>query len=220
MSEELKNGSKSFFCSVCGKEIEENCVVCPYCGAAFDEQTEFQSDLTLLKKKPGFKNSDIKILLSLSGVFLLALITGIYLMLTGTGNKEESKASEHIYSPVPGDVYEIITDDNYYTLCKVMKVSGDSVYISFHLDETDTESGLSKLKLSNAFETEIYAFTISQLIERYNEGYILNIDRTGEEPGDFKLIRSGEKNKESDTLKTGKPAVSVSNKEKARPANR
>jgi hypothetical protein len=218
MSEELKNGSKSFFCSGCGKEVEENCVVCPYCGAAFDEQTEVQSDLNLLKKKPGFKNSDIKILLSLSVVFLLSILAAAFLIFN---NIEEKRViSEYLYSPMAGDIYEIKTDDYYYTLFRIMGIDGDTLYISFHLDETETEDGLNDLKLSGGFEEEAYTFTRSEIIERFNEGFILGIERTGEEPGDFKLIGSGEKRKESDTLKTGKPAVSVSNKGKARPANR
>ena len=92
--------------------------------------------------------------------------------------KDEENAIR-ILKPQIGDVYEIKTKGNQYTLLKIEYVFSDSVYVRFNIYETNKTTGLDKLKRNgdNAYTKEIYGFSKAELRKMFNDGNIIDIDR-------------------------------------------
>jgi hypothetical protein len=84
-----------------------------------------------------------------------------------------------ILAPVKGDIFEIKTEDNQYTLYKVANVQGDSVFIRFNQYETNKITGLTDLKRKGdaAYSPETFALTKSALKQMLEKGEIRDIDR-------------------------------------------
>lgn len=93
-------------------------------------------------------------------------------------NKDERNA-RFILTPQSGDVFEIKTKDNQYTLFKVDQVQGDSVLIRPSEYETNRSSGLSELKRKgdNAYSEIMLAFSKDELKKMLDKGEIIDIDR-------------------------------------------
>ena len=78
--------------------------------------------------------------------------------------------------PQPGDIYEMATENSQYTLLRVSRVQGDSVFVNINEFETDKKKGLSELR-EKPFSKEEIAFTTQTLRVMQKEGKILDIER-------------------------------------------
>ncbi len=107
-------------------------------------------------------------------IVLLLIIIGVV-----SDIKKDEKNAKLILTPQIGDIFEIKTKNNQYTLLKIEYVFGDSVYVRFNLYETDKISGINKLQRNgdNAYTQEIYGFSKAELKKMFDDGNILDIER-------------------------------------------
>lgn len=103
------------------------------------------------------------------------------LMVASSVNSDEldKRNAQWISAPQRGDVFEIKTEDNYYTLYKVDSVGGDIVFIRRNEYEYDKISGLNKLKAKgeSGFTDELIPYEKKELKEMLEKGEIMNINR-------------------------------------------
>ena len=78
--------------------------------------------------------------------------------------------------PQSGDIFQIKTKDNQYTLYKVDEVQGDSVFVKANNYETNSASGLDDLK-KKEYSEDILGFTKTELKQMLDKGEIIDIDR-------------------------------------------
>ncbi len=78
--------------------------------------------------------------------------------------------------PQPGDIYEMATENSQYTLLRVSRVQGDSVFVNINEFETDKKKGLSQLR-EKPFAKEEIAFTRQTLRVMQKEEKILDVER-------------------------------------------
>jgi len=111
-----------------------------------------------------------------SGIALVAVLITIGVI----NSRENDKLNaQYIAAPVVGDLFEIKTNSNQYTLYKVEQVRGDSVFVSLNEYETNKVSGLGDMKSKGdaAFTEEVMAFSKSELKKMLDSGEIMDIDR-------------------------------------------
>ena len=89
---------------------------------------------------------------------------------------KNKKNIQLLIRPMPGDIYEMATENSQYTLLKVSRVQGDSVYVHINEYETDKQKGLSQLR-DKPFSPEEIAFTTQTLRVMQKEGKILDVER-------------------------------------------
>ena len=108
-----------------------------------------------------------------SGLALLAVLIsfGVY-----SENQDAARNAKLITEPKAGDIFEIKTVGNNYTLYKVESVAGDSVLIAANNFETNKLSGLRDLKVKG-FSTELYSYHKNELKMMLESGEIMDIDR-------------------------------------------
>jgi hypothetical protein len=108
-----------------------------------------------------------------SGLALLAIL--ITAMVINDKQKNELNA-KLILEPRSGDIFEVKTESNNYTLYKVEKIEGDSVILAVNNYETNKVSGLYELKVKG-FSTELYSFHKNELKQMLADGEIMDIER-------------------------------------------
>jgi hypothetical protein len=108
-----------------------------------------------------------------SGLALVAVLITIGVI---NENKKNEKNAQLILTPKSGDIFEVKTKDNQYTLYKVDQVEGDSVFIQPNNYEVNKISGLDDLKKKD-YSNDTYGFSKSELKEMLNKGEILDIER-------------------------------------------
>ena len=108
-----------------------------------------------------------------SGLALLAVLIsfGVY-----TDKQNAALNAKLILEPRAGDIFEIKTVDNNYTLYKVESVVGDSVLIAANNFETNKMSGLRDLKVKG-FSTELFSYHKNELKTMLESGEIMDIER-------------------------------------------
>lgn len=111
-----------------------------------------------------------------SGVALLAILVTIGVI---NDQQNTAKNSRLILAPQTGDVFEVKTKDNQYTLYKIQTIEGDSAFIRINKFETNKATGLSELKGKGetAFDEDLYAFTKTALRQMFDNGEIVDIYR-------------------------------------------
>lgn len=111
-----------------------------------------------------------------TGLVLFVLLIGVGMFNEGEKNK---KNAQLILAPKNGDVYEIKTKENQYTLYKVDAVEGDSVFVVVNNYETNRSKGISELKRKGdtAYSIEQYLFMKKELKSMLEKGEIRDIDR-------------------------------------------
>ena len=111
-----------------------------------------------------------------SGLGILALLIAWGII---SSKQTDEKNARLILSPQKGDLYEISINTNRYTLYKVEKVAGDSVFLLFNQYESNKESGLSDLKNkgNEAFSTELMPLHKNELKTMLDLREIISIDR-------------------------------------------
>ena len=111
-----------------------------------------------------------------AGIALLAILISF-----GIWNDKENDAKNAnlILAPQVGDIFEIKTQENQYTLYKVESVESDSAAIRINQFETNKKSGLTSLKAKgeSAYSEDIYSFSKKELKVMLQKGEILDIDR-------------------------------------------
>jgi len=112
-------------------------------------------------------------LLTICGFVLLGILA-IGSILAARYN--DKKNVQLVLQPRAGDIYEMATENSHYTLLKVGRVLGDSVFVHINEYEASKQSGLSQLK-AEPFSPEEIAFTRQTLRVMLKEGKILDVNR-------------------------------------------
>jgi hypothetical protein len=90
--------------------------------------------------------------------------------------QNDAQNAKLILDPKPGDVYEVKNANDNYTLYKVSKVVGDTVFILQNEYEVTAKSGLRKLR-DKPFVNEPDEFLKSELKAKFDNGEIVDINR-------------------------------------------
>ena len=109
-----------------------------------------------------------------SGLAILAVLITIGII---SDQKKDERNAQLIVTPQVGDIFEVKTTDNNYTLYRIDQVQGDSVFIQPSSYEVNKASGLNDLKRKE-YSGEVYAFSKSELKEMLSKGEILDIERS------------------------------------------
>jgi hypothetical protein len=109
----------------------------------------------------------------------LAIVVVLIILGAINDRNNNERNAKVILTPQSGDILEIRTMANQYTLFKIEYVFGDSVFIRPNIYETNKSTGIDKIKDKgdNAYSQEIYGFSKAELKKKFDNGEILNIDR-------------------------------------------
>lgn len=111
-----------------------------------------------------------------AGCFLI-VIGSIFFYISE--KQKAKKVNQLVLSPQKNDVFHIKLKNDHYTLYKVNKVSGDSVYLALNKYEVDREDGLDDIaaKGDSAYDSAQEGIAKPFLVEMAKEGAILDIER-------------------------------------------
>ncbi|WP_121810131.1 hypothetical protein [Mucilaginibacter kameinonensis] len=111
-----------------------------------------------------------------AGCFLI-VIGSIFFYISE--KQKSKKVNQWVLSPQKNDVFHIKLKNDHYTLYKVNKVSGDSVYLALNKYEVDREDGLDDIaaKGDTAYDSAQEGIAKPFLVEMAKEGTILDIER-------------------------------------------
>jgi len=111
-----------------------------------------------------------------SGLALLAVLITIVVI---SDRKNDEKNAKLVLAPQKGDIFEIKTKDDQYTLYKVDQVNGDSVFVRVNNYETNKATGLAELKRKgdNDYTEEVLPLAKTELKEMLDKGEIIDIER-------------------------------------------
>jgi hypothetical protein len=109
------------------------------------------------------------------GLALIAVFIGMGMVNSQVTDKLNA---ERIAAPQNGDLYEIKTEGNQYTLYKVEQMDGDSVFVRYNNYETNKRSGLFELD-EKGYSELMYGYSKNELNEMLQKGEILEIKRYG-----------------------------------------
>ena len=147
-------------------------------------QCEHCKQVLKLKEMPVILKSSYEVLKTqtktpawtFAGIGILAILisAGIY-----SSKLNDKKNAELIAAPKSGDIFEIKTPGNQYTLYKVDHVKGDTTFVLLHLFETDKLSGIKSLKEKGkeGFSDDIMPLSKTALNEMFQKGEIRDIER-------------------------------------------
>ena len=109
----------------------------------------------------------------------LALFAVLIVAAVISGKNKDERNAKLILAPKNGDVFEIKTKENQYTLYKIDEVQADSVFIRTNNYETNKASGIADLKRKgdNSYSEEVYGFSKSELKKMLDQGEIIDINR-------------------------------------------
>lgn len=106
-----------------------------------------------------------------AGLFAVLIVIGII-----SAKEKDERNAKFIASPRSGDIFEIKTSNNQYTLYKVTLVQGDSVFVAPSNYETNKKTGLADLK-KKEFSAELMGFSLGDLKRMLEEDEIVDVDR-------------------------------------------
>jgi hypothetical protein len=111
-----------------------------------------------------------------SGLAILVALVAFTIVDTKQKNAQNATI---ITAPAVGDVFEIKTAENHYTLYKVSEIKGDSVIIMPNKYEADKSTALYKIKAKgdSAYSDELQLYTKAELKTMFDKGEIMDIDR-------------------------------------------
>jgi hypothetical protein len=109
----------------------------------------------------------------------LALLAAFIIFSSYQSSQKDKRNATLISAPIAGDIFEIKTQENQYTLYKVANVQGDSVFVRFNQYETNKASGLYDLKSKGdtAYSNLTFSLLKSDLKKMLEKGEITGIDR-------------------------------------------
>ncbi len=108
-----------------------------------------------------------------TGLALIALLITVGII--SDKNKDEKNA-KLILAPQKGDVFQIKTKEDQYSLLKVNQISGDTVFVQPNNFETNKLSGIRELKMKD-YSEELLAFTKAELKSMLEKEEIIDIER-------------------------------------------
>ena len=93
--------------------------------------------------------------------------------------RNDAKNKEYAAAPQTGDVYEIKTEEDMYTLYKIERIEGDTVYVRMNEYETDRATGLDGLKRKGdkAYSAVLLPYSKKEIKEMFDKGKLININR-------------------------------------------
>ena len=146
---------------------------CKFCKQKFNlkEMPEaFREEYKILKSKTKAP------LYTYSGLIIFIVLLGLVFF---NSDRNRRKNHELIKSPQKGDIYELRIEGYHYTLQKVNRVSGDTVFVYEHMMETDKISGIAELKSKGdkAYKELELPFTKNKLSKMLEDGDIIDIKR-------------------------------------------
>lgn len=106
----------------------------------------------------------------------LGIIAVIIIAAFTTSKLNDSENAELVLSPQKGDIYEIKLSSNEYTIYKVDKVEGNTVYLFENEYATDKSSGIKDL-LQKPFFEESSPVMKTDLKVMLEKGQIMDIER-------------------------------------------
>ena len=111
-----------------------------------------------------------------SGLVIMAVLI-VFIRINEKNN--DKKKAQYILAPQRGDIFEIKTNSNTYTIFRVEQVSSDSVFVRFCNYETDRSTGIANLKRDHGYDysPEIFGISKTQMNEKYRQGIIIDIER-------------------------------------------
>jgi hypothetical protein len=107
----------------------------------------------------------------------LFLIAGLISWGTYTSGQNAEKNKLYITNPQAGDMYDVKTEGNAWTVLKVKEVNADTVFILYNKFQVDKRTGIYKIKKDEDFEVEAFPMMKSDLADMFNKGEINDIDR-------------------------------------------
>jgi len=146
---------------------------CDHCKQVL-KQKEIPS--SLISSYENIKSQTKTPLWTFSGLALIAILITVTVI---NDQKNDKENAQLILTPKSGDIFEIKTKENQYTVYKVDEVQGDSVYIRINEYETNKLSGLGELKSKGEknFSEETYAFSKTELKKMLEQGEIIDVER-------------------------------------------
>lgn len=147
--------------------------------AVYCEKCGYTSEIPSTSEQINAKSEELESKLSapayLSSGLVITLLVIIFFVFRGI---EKNKGTEeYIYNPMAGDIYEIKTINDSYSLLRIEAVFNDSVYLCFHEIEVEDKSDLTELKTKKRWMKERFVYLKPELVQKYEEGYILSINR-------------------------------------------
>ena len=111
-----------------------------------------------------------------SGLAIVAVLITIGIL---NDKKNDEKNAKLVLAPQSGDIFEIKTKENQYTLYKVENIAGDSAFIRINQFETNKVSGLADLKSKgeSGYSEDVFSFSKTELKVMLEKGEILDIQR-------------------------------------------
>lgn len=106
----------------------------------------------------------------------LALVAALITIGVISDKQKDEKNAKLILTPQNGDIFEVKTKDNHYTLYKIDQVHGDSVFVQVNNYETNKITGLDDLK-NKDYSEYVFGFTKAELKQMLDKGEIIDIDR-------------------------------------------
>jgi len=109
----------------------------------------------------------------------LVLIGGLIILGIVVNKQKNKKIADRVRQPLRGDIYEMKISSDAYTICRIEKVTADSVFFISHLMQTNKSSGLSGLKDNPRFDNELQGISKQDLAAWDQKGMIWDIERSG-----------------------------------------
>lgn len=109
-------------------------------------------------------------------IFTLLLLFGAMIVWRILERNNDKKNIQLVLQPQAGDIYTMATENGHYTLLKVGKVTGESVFLHINEYEANQKSQLSQLR-DEPFRPEEILFTKQTLRVMLKEGKILDVER-------------------------------------------
>jgi len=106
----------------------------------------------------------------------IAVIILIFVFATIHGKQNAERITKLIPALKKNDILHLKFEDNVFSLIKVTRVKGDSVFFFNNKYQTDRETGLSDLK-TKEYDTEERFFTVTELKKMNTKDEVIDIDR-------------------------------------------
>ena len=109
-----------------------------------------------------------------SGLAIILLLIPLAFWQSGRHNKE---VLARLNAPKEGDLYEIQLGTRSYSFYKVMRVSGDSIYVGLYNYETDKRRGLGSIldKKDGEFGEDLIGYSHADVLAMREDGMILDV---------------------------------------------
>ncbi|MFT3935874.1 MAG: hypothetical protein QM726_19755 [Chitinophagaceae bacterium] len=111
-----------------------------------------------------------------SGIAVIAVLITLGVI---SDRKKDARNAQLILHPQAGDIFEVRTENNQFTLYKVERTKDDSVFVLLGNYETNKITGLADLKRkgADAYSQEILPLTKTSLRQMLANGEIIDIER-------------------------------------------